>query len=51
MTCVAGKRAGIAARLGRPVRWNPAKEQVIDDPVAQSFIAREARKGFEIQTT
>jgi predicted dehydrogenase len=43
--------AGIAARLGRPLRWDPTKEQVIDDAVAQSFIARQARKGFEIQTT
>jgi len=43
--------AGIAARLGRPLRWDPTREQVIDDPMAQSFIARQARKGFEIQTT
>ena len=43
--------AGIAARLGRPLRWDPEKEQIIDDPVAQSCIARQARKGFEIQTT
>ena len=43
--------AGIAARLGRPIRWNPKNETVIDDPVAQNFIAREARKGFEIKTS
>ena len=43
--------AGIAARLGRPIRWNPREEKMIDDPVAQRFVSREARKGFEIKTT
>jgi predicted dehydrogenase len=41
--------AGIAARLGRPIRWDPRQERIIDDPQAQSFIARERRKGFEIR--
>ncbi len=40
--------AGIAARLGRPIRWDPQQERIVDDPQAQSFIARERRKGFEI---
>ncbi len=39
--------AGIAARLGRPIQWNPNEERIMNDPVAQSFVAREARKGFE----
>jgi predicted dehydrogenase len=39
--------AGIAARLGRPIQWNPKEEKIMNDPIAQSFIAREARKGFE----
>lgn len=41
--------AGIAARLGRPVRWDPEREAVIDDPLAQGLVARERRKGFEIE--
>ncbi|MEE2639909.1 MAG: Gfo/Idh/MocA family oxidoreductase [Planctomycetota bacterium] len=41
--------AGIAARLGRKIRWNPIREEVIGDAQAQSFVAREKRKGFEIQ--
>jgi predicted dehydrogenase len=40
--------AGIAARLGRPIRWDPDHEKILDDPQAQSFVAREQRKGFEI---
>tara|TARA_B110000495_G_scaffold201241_1_gene218217 strand:- start:85 stop:1455 length:1371 start_codon:yes stop_codon:yes gene_type:complete len=43
--------AGIAARLNRPIRWNPAEEKVIDDPGAQALVGREARKGFEINIT
>ena len=39
--------AGIAARLGRPIQWNPKEEKIMNDPIAQSFVAREARKGFE----
>jgi predicted dehydrogenase len=42
--------AGIAARLGRPIRWDPKREVIVDDAQAQSFIARELRKGFEIET-
>lgn len=41
--------AGIAARLGRELRWDPVREAVVDDPRAQSFLARERRKGFEIE--
>ena len=43
--------AGIAARLGRKLSWNPDSESFIDDPLAQSFVARPSRKGFEIETT
>ena len=39
--------AGIAARLGRPIRWDPKEERILNDPIAQGFVAREARKGFE----
>jgi hypothetical protein len=41
--------AGIAARLGRPLRWDPSREVILDDAQAQGLIARERRKGFEIE--
>ena len=41
--------AGIAARLNRPIRWDPATETVIEDSRAQSFVSRDQRKGFEIE--
>jgi predicted dehydrogenase len=41
--------AGIAARLGRKLRWDPKQETILEDAQAQSFIARERRKGFEIE--
>jgi len=34
----------IAVRLGRPLRWDPAKEQIVGDDEAQSYVAREQRK-------
>ena len=40
--------ANIAMRLGRELRWDPAKREIIGDPQANSFLAREDRKGFEI---
>ena len=40
--------AGIAARVGRKVQWNPQEEKVIDDKLAQSLVTRERRKQFEI---
>jgi predicted dehydrogenase len=41
--------SGIAARLNRPIQWDPAKEVILDDPQAQGFIARPRRQGFEIE--
>jgi predicted dehydrogenase len=41
--------AGIAARLNRKIEWDPARETIIGDAQAQSFIARDYRKGFEIE--
>ena len=41
--------AGIAARLGRKIKWDPKKERVVDDPQAQALVGREKRKGFEIE--
>lgn len=42
--------AGIAARLGRALRWDPQDEAILDDAQAQVFIARERRKDFEIES-
>ena len=40
--------SAIAARLNREIKWDPAKEQIIGDEEAATFLARTARKGFEI---
>ncbi|MFN0055682.1 MAG: Gfo/Idh/MocA family oxidoreductase [Planctomycetales bacterium] len=40
--------ANIAIRLGRKLEWDPEKEQIVGDKEAQSFQAREQRKGYEI---
>ena len=40
--------SNIAMRLGRAVQWDPVKREVMDDAQANSFLARENRKGFEI---
>ncbi len=42
--------AGIAARLGRTIKWDPVRQAVIDDRQAQGFLGREKRPGFEINT-
>ena len=41
--------AGIAARVGRPIQWDPTRELVINDTQAQGLVARGRRKGFEIE--
>jgi predicted dehydrogenase len=41
--------AGIAARLGRKIQWDPVAERINDDPQAQALLKREKRKGFEIE--
>ncbi|MCA9135844.1 MAG: Gfo/Idh/MocA family oxidoreductase [Planctomycetales bacterium] len=41
--------AGIAARLNRKINWDPDSERVIGDPLAESFIKRDRRNGFEIE--
>ncbi|TWT85114.1 Inositol 2-dehydrogenase [Planctomycetes bacterium CA13] len=40
--------SNIAMRLGRELNWDPAKREIISDAKANSFLAREPRKGFEI---
>uniref|UniRef100_A0A7C4LQI5 Gfo/Idh/MocA family oxidoreductase n=1 Tax=Schlesneria paludicola TaxID=360056 RepID=A0A7C4LQI5_9PLAN len=40
--------ANIAMRLGRELRWDPVRREIVGDPQANSFLARESRKGYEI---
>ena len=42
--------ANISIRLGRKLKWNPKKEQIIGDDEANQWQAREQRKGFETNT-
>jgi predicted dehydrogenase len=42
--------SNIAMRLGRELRWDPAQREIIGDAQANTFLARENRKGFEINT-
>ncbi|MGI9427366.1 MAG: Gfo/Idh/MocA family protein [Bythopirellula sp.] len=41
--------AGIAARLGRTIKWDAQTEQIVGDEQANSFVARPYRKGYEIE--
>jgi predicted dehydrogenase len=41
--------AGIAARLNRPLKWDPVAERIVGDERAQSMVARDYRKGFEVE--
>jgi len=43
-TCHLGN---ISMRLGRPLKWDPTKEEFIDDKEANTWLKREQRKGFE----
>ncbi len=38
----------IAAQLGRPVRWDPAKEEVTGDPAASRLLDRPRRAGYPL---
>lgn len=40
--------ANIAQKLGRKLRWDPEREQFLDDPEANRFLIRPQRAGFEI---
>ena len=40
----------IAMRLNRKLVFDPANRQFVDDDQANSFVSREQRKGYEIQT-
>ncbi len=41
--------SNIAMRLNRGLNWDPSKREFIGDDQASSFMARESRKGFEIE--
>ena len=41
--------AGIAARLGRPLKWDDASEQILGDEEANGFLTRPYREGYEIE--
>jgi len=40
--------SNIAMRLDRAVNWDPTKREIVGDAEANSFLARESRKGYEI---
>ena len=40
--------SNIAMRLGRELKWDPVRREIIGDAQANSFLSRENRKGFEI---
>lgn len=42
--------SNIAMRLGRELQWDPVKREIVGDTQANSFLARENRKGFEINS-
>ena len=38
----------IAARLGRKIKWDPKKQEIVGDKEAAKFFARDRREGFDI---
>ncbi len=42
--------SNIAMRLGRELKWDPVKREIVGDEQANAFLSRENRKGFEIET-
>lgn len=43
--------ANIAIRLGRKLNWDSEKEMIVGDAEANQWLAREQRKGYEIDVT
>lgn len=41
--------AGIAARLGQPLNWDPDRERILGNTVAQAFVDRPKRSGYNIE--
>jgi hypothetical protein len=42
--------AGIAVKLGRKLKWDPAKEEFVGDKEANTHLAREQRKAWSYET-
>lgn len=40
--------SGIAERIGRPIKWDPATEQIIDDPAATRMMDRPRRAPYAL---
>jgi hypothetical protein len=40
--------ANIAIRLGRKLQWDPQSQMIVGDQQAQTWQAREQRKGYEV---
>lgn len=40
--------SGVAERLGRPLRWDPAAETILDDPAAARFADYPRRAGYPL---
>ncbi len=45
---IIGHLGNIAYRTGRKIRWDAAKEEIIDDPQASELLGRKARKPWDI---
>ncbi|MCL4195712.1 MAG: gfo/Idh/MocA family oxidoreductase, partial [Thermoguttaceae bacterium] len=41
--------SNIAMRLGREINWDPAGRQIVGDPQANAFLARESRQGYSVE--
>ncbi|MEM7477819.1 MAG: Gfo/Idh/MocA family oxidoreductase [Planctomycetota bacterium] len=41
--------ANIAIRLGRELKWDAEKREIVGDEEANAFLSRESRKGYEIE--
>jgi predicted dehydrogenase len=40
--------ANIAIRVGRPIRWDPATERILNDPEATALVSAPRRTGYEL---
>ena len=47
-TVTVGHLINIAREVGRKLRWNPVKEQIVGDPEANALLDRTRRKGWEL---
>ena len=47
-TVTVGHLINIAREVGRSLRWDPEKEQIVDDPEAHALLDRPRRPGWEL---